>query len=186
MTRTEMRKARQRKKRAMAVQLVRASVGGLTNMAVPERDYSKGRGQRDILLNDVTIQTPTGETLLDAVPLRIVHGRRYGLIGPNGCGKSTLLAAMANYEIEGFPRDRRVMHVRQESSPEETGASVLACVIAADTELVQLRESIEELNLVLKIDETAIAAVAGEGEAALAAAAEAALKVRLPSQSACV
>ena len=36
-----------------------------------------------------------GRALFKDCPLRLAHGRRYGLVGPNGCGKSTLLAAIA-------------------------------------------------------------------------------------------
>ncbi|CAN0584626.1 unnamed protein product, partial [Laminaria digitata] len=42
---------------------------------------------------------------------------QYGLIGRNGVGKTTLLRHMAAYDIEGFPRHHRVMHVRQEIKP---------------------------------------------------------------------
>lgn len=45
--------------------------------------------------------------------------RQYGLIGRNGVGKTTLLRHMASYDIEGFPRHHRVMHVRQEIKPSE-------------------------------------------------------------------
>lgn len=44
---------------------------------------------------------------------------QYGLIGRNGVGKTTLLRHMAAYDIEGFPRHHRVMHVRQEIKPSE-------------------------------------------------------------------
>lgn len=41
------------------------------------------------------------------------------MIGRNGVGKTTLLRHMAAYDIEGFPRHHRVMHVRQEIKPSE-------------------------------------------------------------------
>lgn len=51
---------------------------------------------------------------------RRMHGcGQYGLIGRNGVGKTTLLRHMAAYDIEGFPRHHRVMHVRQEIKPSE-------------------------------------------------------------------
>lgn len=54
---------------------------------------------------------------------------QYGLIGRNGVGKTTLLRHMAAYDIEGFPRHHRVMHVRQEIKPSDKHVlQVLYCM----------------------------------------------------------
>lgn len=52
---------------------------------------------------------------------------QYGLIGRNGVGKTTLLRHMAAYDIEGFPRHHRVMHVRQEIKPSEKTVIQVRC-----------------------------------------------------------
>jgi ATP-binding cassette subfamily F protein 3 len=70
--------------------------------------------------------------LLQDASLRLVHGRRYGLIGRNGIGKTTLLKHMANFDIEGFPRHHRVLHVKQEV--QSSTDTVLTVVLNSDVE----------------------------------------------------
>ncbi len=55
-----------------------------------------------------------GKTLLETTDLKLSFNRRYGLVGKNGVGKTTLLLRMASYDIMGFPRHHRVLHVKQE------------------------------------------------------------------------
>lgn len=84
----------------------------ISNMTLPE--YGGGRNEKDIQVNNISI-TFGGKLLLDGADLRIVYGRRYGLIGKNGIGKTTLLRHMATFDIEGFPRHHRILHVKQVS-----------------------------------------------------------------------
>eukprot|EP01025_Chloroclados_australasicus_P028802 TRINITY_DN2853_c0_g1_i1.p1 TRINITY_DN2853_c0_g1~~TRINITY_DN2853_c0_g1_i1.p1 ORF type:complete len:1105 (+),score=183.25 TRINITY_DN2853_c0_g1_i1:273-3317(+) len=42
--------------------------------------------------------------LLNSTYLHLKRGKRYGLCGPNGCGKSTLMRAIANGQVENFPK----------------------------------------------------------------------------------
>jgi ATPase subunit of ABC transporter with duplicated ATPase domains len=44
-----------------------------------------------------------GKTLLDQAQLKLVQGRKYGLVGRNGIGKTTLINAITRKEIEKFP-----------------------------------------------------------------------------------
>ena len=85
----------------------------ISNMMLP--DFSSGNNEKDIQVNNVSI-TFGGKLLLDNADLRLVYGRRYGLIGKNGIGKTTLLRHMAMFDIEGFPRHHRILHVKQVSS----------------------------------------------------------------------
>lgn len=48
----------------------------------------------DIIVPCFTMSAPGKHLLLDA-SLRLVTGRRYGVLGSNGCGKSTLLHFLA-------------------------------------------------------------------------------------------
>ena len=82
----------------------------ISTMVLP--DFSSNCRERDIQVNNITI-TYGGHILLEGADLRFAYGRRYGLIGRNGIGKTTLLKHIANYEIEGFPRHHRVLHVKQ-------------------------------------------------------------------------
>lgn len=41
-----------------------------------------------------------GKTLLEDTSLRLVYGRKYGLIGRNGIGKTSLMSMLAGYEFD--------------------------------------------------------------------------------------
>ncbi len=43
-------------------------------------------------------------TLLNNVNAHLKRNRFYGLLGPNNCGKTTLMRAIANEQVEGFPK----------------------------------------------------------------------------------
>lgn len=73
----------------------------ISTMMLP--DFSGGTKEKDIHVHNFSI-TYGGKCLLDGADLKLVYGRKYGLIGRNGIGKTTLLKHMANFEIEGFPR----------------------------------------------------------------------------------
>ncbi|OQR97276.1 ATP-binding cassette protein [Thraustotheca clavata] len=109
-------------------------------------DMSTDNGERDIHVDKVTLSFK-GQTLLSNTNLKLIHGRRYGLIGKNGAGKTTLLRFMSHYEIEGFPRHIRMQHVEQESASklsQETN-SVLSVVLACDYERTMLLDEEKEL-----------------------------------------
>lgn len=95
-----------------------------------------------------------GELLLDGADLKLVQGRRYGLVGRNGMGKSTLLRHLARGELQGagaamLPSNIRILHVEQEISGD--GRSVLDTVLASDV----------ERHMLLREEATLLAAVAG-------------------------
>ena len=119
-----------------------------------------------------------GKTLLDCAHLRLVHGRRYGIVGRNGCGKTTLLKAIARHEIDGFPRGLRVLHVAQEIQGDDT--PVLTAVVESDSRLQQLFAKERDLLSRMEDEETAAPAAdaseagAPEGGAPEASVAEAA------------
>lgn len=73
----------------------------VSTMMLP--DFSGAHREKDIHVHNFGI-TYGGKTLLEGADLKLVYGRRYGLIGRNGVGKTTLLKHMANFDIEGFPR----------------------------------------------------------------------------------
>lgn len=60
-----------------------------------------------------------------------------------GVGKTTLLKHMANFDIEGFPKHHRILHVKQEvKASEET---VLQVVLSSDVEREELLYKESEL-----------------------------------------
>jgi ATP-binding cassette subfamily F protein 3 len=112
----------------------------ITAMMLP--DFSSGSKERDIHVHNFNI-TYGGQILLEGADLRLVYGRRYGLIGRNGIGKTTLLKHMANFDIEGFPRHHRVLHVKQEVKSSDL--SVLQVVLESDVERTNLIKREKEL-----------------------------------------
>ena len=115
-----------------------------------------GRGVRsgantasNIHLTSVNLQF-AGNELLQNATIQVNGGHRYGLLGRNGAGKSTLLRRLANCSIPGFPKNVRVMLVKQEV--EGTTKSVIQTLLDADTEMAALVE--EQLLLEEKIEST--------------------------------
>eukprot|EP00891_Asterochloris_glomerata_P000401 jgi/Astpho2/401/Aster-03451 len=88
-----------------------------------------------------------GKLLLESTLLQVTAGRRYGLVGPNGKGKSTLLRLIARRQVP-VPDGLDVLLVEQEVVGDDRSA--LQAVVAADTELMELREEEEEINAKLQ------------------------------------
>lgn len=129
-----------------------AEKGAVSAMVLP--DYTSGKGERDVLVQNVSIALDNGRSLLDSGELKFAYRRRYGLMGKNGVGKTTLLKAIASMEIVGFPRHLRVLHVRQEIKASGTEDTVLKAVMDADVERIALME--EELMLIKKLEHETI------------------------------
>ena len=96
-----------------------AELGDMSGAAVSDRGAQQtgaregSGGGRDVLCPNVTINWG-GKELLTNATLRLVHGRRYGLIGMNGVGKSTLLRHIIARQLRGIPMDMSVTMVSQE------------------------------------------------------------------------
>ena len=62
-------------------------------------------------------------TLLNNTYLHLKQNRFYGLLGPNNCGKTTLMRAIANEQVEGFPKkdELRTIFVEHEIQEMEVG-----------------------------------------------------------------
>ena len=95
-----------------------------------------GRGAvKDVNLPDVTLSID-GIELLSSTTLRLIQGKRYGLVGKNGVGKSTLLRRIALGQIGGFPSHLRCHLVQQEIPASDS--TVLQTVLDTDTERTAL------------------------------------------------
>lgn len=105
----------------------------ISTMTLP--DLTGKNREKDIQVSNFTI-TYGGRVLLDGAELRLAYGRRYGLVGRNGIGKTTLLKHMATFDIEGFPKHHRVLHVKQEVT--SSAQSVLEVVLDSDVERSEL------------------------------------------------
>ncbi len=62
-------------------------------------------------------------TLLNNCNLHLKRNRFYGLLGPNNCGKTTLMRAIANEQVEGFPKkdELKTIFVEHEIQEREVG-----------------------------------------------------------------
>merc|ERR1712070_1071975 len=62
-------------------------------------------------------------TLLRDTKMRLKRNKFYGLLGPNLCGKTTLMRAIANEQLEGFPKrdELKSIFVEHEIEEEEVG-----------------------------------------------------------------
>ena len=88
--------------------------------------------------------------LLHNTKMKLLRGRRYGLLGPNDCGKTTLMRAIANNQVEGFPDVSQVRTVFVEADIQGE-QSHLSCVdyVAADEKIQAMGIEKEEIRKVL-------------------------------------
>lgn len=70
--------------------------------------------------------------LLSHTTLRLIRGRRYGVLGPNGSGKSTLMRQLRDGKVENFPSQDQLRCVMVEHSlqGEDATLSVLDFIAA--------------------------------------------------------
>lgn len=101
----------------------------------------------DANVKDITIENfsvaARGKELLKNTSVKISHGKRYGLIGPNGMGKSTLLKLLAWRKIP-VPKNIDVLLVEQEVVGDDKTA--LEAVVSANVELIKIRQEVSYLQ----------------------------------------
>ena len=106
-----------------------------------------GEDEADANVKDVTIEnfsvSARGKELLKNASVKISHGKRYGLVGPNGMGKSTLLKLLAWRRIP-VPKNIDVLLVEQEVIADDKTA--LQAVVSANEELLRLRQEVASLQ----------------------------------------
>ncbi|KAL3619388.1 ABC transporter F member 4 [Castilleja foliolosa] len=106
-----------------------------------------GEDNADANVKDITVDnfsvSARGKELLKNTSVKISHGKRYGLVGPNGMGKSTLLKLLAWRKIP-VPKNIDVLLVEQEIVGDDRTA--LEAVVSANEELIKLRKEVESLQ----------------------------------------
>ncbi|GMY13956.1 ABC transporter F family member 4-like [Fagus crenata] len=106
-----------------------------------------GDEEADANVKDITVDnfsvSARGKELLKNTSVKISHGKRYGLVGPNGMGKSTLLKLLAWRKIP-VPKNIDVLLVEQEVVGDDRTA--LEAVVSANEELVKIRKEVESLQ----------------------------------------
>ncbi|PIM98104.1 eIF2-interacting protein ABC50 (ABC superfamily) [Handroanthus impetiginosus] len=107
----------------------------------------EGEEDADANVKDITIDnfsvSARGKELLKNATVKISHGKRYGLVGPNGKGKSTLLKLLAWRKIP-VPKNIDVLLVEQEVVGDDRTA--LEAVVSANEELINLRQEVASLQ----------------------------------------
>lgn len=107
----------------------------------------EGHDEADANVKDITIDNfsvaARGKELLKNASVKISHGKRYGLVGPNGMGKSTLLKLLAWRKIP-VPKNIDVLLVEQEVVGDDRSA--LNAVVSANEELIKLRQEAASLQ----------------------------------------
>ncbi|KAI4298927.1 hypothetical protein L6164_032434 [Bauhinia variegata] len=106
-----------------------------------------GEDGADANVKDITIDnfsvSARGKELLKNASVKISHGKRYGLVGPNGKGKSTLLKLLAWRKIP-VPKNIDVLLVEQEVVGDDKSA--VEAVVSANVELVKTRQEVASLQ----------------------------------------
>lgn len=115
----------------------------------------EGENDADANVKDVTIEnfsvSARGKELLKNASVKISHGKRYGLVGPNGKGKSTLLKLLAWRKIP-VPKNIDVLLVEQEVVGDNKTA--LEAVVSANEELVKIRQEVALLQNANSVEES--------------------------------
>lgn len=110
----------------------------------PEVRHDKGDNFRtDIMVTGVTLIIG-GKALLENATIKLVRGKKYGLIGRNGIGKTMMINSISRGEIEKFPSDIHMLQVEQEVVGDDE--TVLSHILACDVERTDLLEEFELLK----------------------------------------
>ncbi|GAB4832830.1 ABC transporter F member 4 [Ancistrocladus abbreviatus] len=97
-----------------------------------------GANIKDIMIKNFSLSA-WGKELLKSASVKISHGKRYGLVGPNGKAKSTLFKLLAWRKIHVL-KNIDVLLVEQGVVGDDRRA--LQAVVSANEELVKLREEV--------------------------------------------
>jgi ATP-binding cassette subfamily F protein 2 len=97
---------------------------------------------RDIAVSALTVILKGKELLVDA-ELKLAHGCRYALVGPNGCGKSILMTLVGKRMVP-LPANLDLFHLANEIEPSDMTA--LEAVTAVDVERTRLMAAIASLE----------------------------------------
>ncbi|CDI79071.1 ATP-binding cassette sub-family F member 1, putative [Eimeria acervulina] len=139
----QQRKQQQREKQLRLLQEWEKNKPPLPPPQKRHGDVQLKRSAEGILVDSFSISVAGRQLLIDT-SLKLMKGRRYGLIGRNGIGKSTFLHALARHDILGVDPDITITCVEQEYR--FGNETVLEAVLAVDEERKKLLEESELLQ----------------------------------------
>ena len=124
---------------------------GLGSFALQQAGGDMREGGTESLSKDIVVEgfsiSVAGKTLFENADLRIAHGFRYGLVGPNGQGKSTLLLHMAHKKL-AIPAHIDVVMVEQEvAAGDQTPLDIVLSADVVTNRLEAEKAKLEEAQL---------------------------------------
>lgn len=126
--------------------------GPVNDEGIPKFLLGEEESKRvDCVIEDFKMRSPGGQILIQNSELRLVQGRRYGLIGKNGIGKTCLLNEIVGKKIPEFPNQLDVHLVKQEVPQDEK--TVLEYVMASDRQKQKLEALEEKLMDAMEADD---------------------------------
>ncbi|KDR75244.1 hypothetical protein GALMADRAFT_98552 [Galerina marginata CBS 339.88] len=103
---------------------------------------SASSGEGEVLCDTLFSLAYGALLLLSHTTLRLIRGRRYGILGTNGSGKSTLMRQLRDGKVENFPPQDQLRCVMVEHSLQgEDGSLSVLDFIAADKALAGVPRS---------------------------------------------
>ncbi|GMH69106.1 hypothetical protein TrRE_jg3405, partial [Triparma retinervis] len=142
------RDAADREAEYLKAEMAKSAAGGqfaCSQSAINKND-PQWSNSLDVIIPSFNISA-AGKVLFQDASFSVVHGRRYGLVGPNGKGKSTLLKMVASGDLQLPPRVD-FLYVEQEVVADDTRA--VDAVLKADKKRWELLE--EEKELTRRVD----------------------------------
>jgi ABC-type multidrug transport system fused ATPase/permease subunit len=111
----------------------------------PEVRHKKSGFNQDINIIGLTLIVG-GKPLLEGATLKLVRGKKYGLVGRNGIGKTCLINAISRAEIEKFPQDLHILQVEQEVEGDDKTVldHILDCDVERNEMLFQLNDLVNQ------------------------------------------
>ena len=135
---------------AVTVDAVEAELANFSLVHASGSGSVQTNNSQDVIAEGFSISAHNKALFVNA-DLRIVHGRKYGLVGPNGQGKTTLLKHIAARALP-VPKNIDVLYVEQEVVADESTA--VQSVLLADTvRTALLKREAELLEIMEKADD---------------------------------
>ena len=116
-----------------------ASSPGVTNLRSQAKHAPalSTEGGEEVLCDTLFSLAYGALLLLSHTTLRLIRGRRYGILGTNGSGKSTLMRQLRDGKVENFPpqSELRCVMVEHSLQGEDTSLSIIDFVASGSSSL---------------------------------------------------
>ena len=114
-----------------------ASSPGVTNLRSQAKHAPalSTEGGEEVLCDTLFSLAYGALLLLSHTTLRLIRGRRYGILGTNGSGKSTLMRQLRDGKVENFPpqSELRCVMVEHSLQGEDTSLSIIDFVASGSS-----------------------------------------------------